>query len=154
MPVHNPVNTVISFVLLIVIVAGSFYYVYALAPRGPWLGIADGGYLSPQVSETLGLEQDSGILVFAIAPQSPADKAGLHGGGAEMVEIGGRTIPVDGDIIISLDGRQITNSEDVCAVMGQKQVGDSVRVGVSRDGSLLEFNVMLEESPPGESPEC
>jgi S1-C subfamily serine protease len=152
--VQNPVNAVISFAVLAVIVGGSFYYVYALAPRGPWMGIVSGTYLNPQVSEILGLEQDSGILVFTVAPQSPAEKAGLRGGGAEIVEIGGQRIPVDGDIIVSMDGRQIVDEQDVCAVLGQKQAGDSVRVGASRDGSLLEFNVMLEESPPGESSGC
>ncbi|SRR5690606_2039823 len=151
---QNPVNAVISFALLAVIVGGSFYYVYALAPRGPWMGIASGTYLNPQVSEVLGLDQDSGILLFTVAPQSPADKAGLRGGGAEIVEIRGQRIPVDGDIIVSMDGRQITEEEDVCAVIEQKQIGDSVRVGVIRDGSLMEFNVILEESPPGASSRC
>jgi S1-C subfamily serine protease len=151
---QNPINAVISLALLGAVVGGSFYYVYAIAPRGPWMGIESGTYLNPQVSQLLGLEQDSGILIFSVAPQSPAEKAGLRGGGAEIVEIRGQRIPVDGDIIVSIDGRQITSEDDVCTSIGQKQVGDIVSVGVSRGGSLVEFNVILEESPPGQSSRC
>lgn len=151
---NNSVNAVIAITLLAAIVAGSFYYVYAIATRGPWMGISSGTYLNPRVSELLGLKQDRGILIFAVAPQSPAEKAGLRGGGAEIVEIAGQRIPVDGDIIVSMDGRQIIGVEDVCAVLEQKRVGDSVTVVASREGSLLEFNVILEESPPGERSQC
>jgi S1-C subfamily serine protease len=68
--------------------------------------------------------------------------------------IGERPIPVDGDVIVSMDGAQIDAIDDVCGVLEQKQVGDAVEIGVIRDGSLQEFSVVLEEAPPGESPEC
>jgi serine protease Do len=152
--VHNPVNTVISFALLIAIVGGSFYYVYALAPRGPWMGITEGGFLTPEVAEILGFDQEYGFLIFDIAPTSPADKAGLQDGGDNTVLIGGREIPVDGDIIVSMNGRQINTIDDVCAVLEEKQVGDAVRFVVNRDGSLREANVVLEEAPPGQTSDC
>lgn len=151
---HNPVNSVISFVLLISLVAGSFYYVSAFTPRGPWLGITEGGFLTTEVAEILGLEQDRGFLVFTIVQSSPADRAGLEGGGDETVLVGERQIPVDGDIIVGMDGREINELEDVCSALEGKQVGDTVAIEVNRVGSLREFNVVLEEAPPGESPEC
>lgn len=151
---HNPVNSVISFVLLIVLVVGSFYYVYALTPGGPWMGITGGGFLDPEVAEVLGLDQDRGFLVFSIASGSPADRAGVQGGGANTVDIGGRMIPIDGDIIVSMDGRQLSEAGDVCAVLAGKEVGDNVMIGVNRDGNLHEFNLVLEASPPGQSSEC
>jgi S1-C subfamily serine protease len=151
---HNPVNTAISFVILIAVVGGSFYYVYALAPRGPWLGIAAGGFLDPESADLLGLDQEYGYLITSIAPGSPADKAGLQDGGEETVDIGGQIIPVDGDILVSIDGRQVNGIDDICGVIEQKEVGDAVRIGVNRAGTLQEANLILEEAPPGEGSDC
>ncbi len=118
------------------------------------MGITEGGFLSPEISEVLGLNQDYGFLIISIAPESPADKAGLQGGGQDTVDIGGRTIPIDGDIIVSMDGKQINEFEDICSVLEQKQAGDSVRFVINRDGRLQEVNVTLEEAPPGETSDC
>jgi S1-C subfamily serine protease len=153
--VHNPVNTLISFGLLISVVGGSFYYVYATAPIKPWTGISAGVTITPDAAEMLGLERDHGFLIILIAPSSPADRAGLRGGsGDNTVLINGQQVSVDGDIIVSMDGREINQLADSCAVLAQKEVGDSVRFEVSRDGSLQQANVILEELPPGERTAC
>jgi S1-C subfamily serine protease len=117
------------------------------------MGIADGAFITPEAAQALGLNEDHGFLIFAIAPSSPAAKAELQQAD-DNVSISGRTIPVGGDIIVSMDGRQINGPDDVCGIMGQKQVGDNVRIGINRDGRLQEVNLMLEESPPGSSSEC
>lgn len=152
---QNPVNTFISFGLLISVVGGSFYFVSATAPIKPWTGITAGATITPEAAETLGLERDRGFLIIAIAPSSPAERAGLIGGsGDDPVIINGEQVSVDGDIIVSMDGREINQRADICAVLGQKQVGDSVRFEVSRDGSLQQANVILEELPPGATTTC
>jgi S1-C subfamily serine protease len=152
--VHNPVNSAISFGLLIAVVGGSFYYVYAFTPRGPWLGISAGGFLDSEAAGLLGLDQEQGYLIFTVEPSGPASKAGLRGGSDDIVLIGDRPIPIDGDIIVSMDDRQINVPDDVCSVLDQKQVGDTVRIAAIRDGSLQEFNLVLEEAPPGQSSRC
>ena len=151
---HNPINTIISFVLMITIVGGSFYYVYALTPRGPWMGITAGGILNAEVAGALGLDHEQGFLITEIEPSSPADKAGLQAGGQNIVDIEGQQIPIDGDIIVNMDGIQINKVEDVCTVLEEKQVGDGVTLTVYRDGSSREVSVILEEAPLGQSPEC
>jgi len=151
--VQNPTNTFISFGLLISVVGGSFYFVSANAPIKPWTGITDGGFLTPDAAEMLGLDQEHGFLIFTITDASPADRAGLRGSDDVFV-IEDRQIPIGGDIIVSMDGRQINVIDDVCTVLGQKQVGDSVRFEVSRDGSLRQANVFLEELPPDATTMC
>ncbi len=152
---HNPVNTFISLGLLISVVGGSFYYVYATAPIKPWTGITLGLTITPQAAEMLLLGRDDGFLIIAIAPSSPADRAGLRGGsGDNPVIIDGKQVSVDGDIIVSMDGREISQLADICSVLAQKQVGDNVRFEVSRNGSLQQANVTLEELPPGERTTC
>lgn len=150
---HNPVNTFISFGLLISVVGGSFYFVYANAPQKPWTGITDGLFLNPARAEALGLDREQGLLIFTIIQGSPADKAGLRGS-SDSVTINETEVPIGGDIIVGMDDSQISRIEDVCAVLAQKQVGDSVRFEVSRDGDLQQANVILEELPPGATTTC
>ena len=150
---QNPTNALISFALLISIVGGSFYLASANAPAKLWTGITEGGFLTPEAAEVLGLEQEHGFLIFTITESSPADRAGLRGSDDVFV-IEDRQIPIGGDIIVSMDGRPINVIDDVCGALGQKQVGDSVRFGISRDGSLQQANVFLEELPPGATTTC
>ena len=151
---HNPVNSAISFGILFAVVGGSFFFVSETAPPRLWTGIIAGGIITPDAPEELRRDQDHGFLILAIAPSSPADRAGLRGGGEETIVIGNQEIPIGGDIIVRIDNVQINQREDICAVLGQKQVGDSAVFEVSRDGSLQEFNVVLEELPPGERTSC
>lgn len=150
---QNPVNTFISFGLLISVVGASFYFVSATALIKPWTGITDGRFLTPAAAEALGLNQEQGFLIFTIAEGSPADRAGLRGSNDVVIKED-RQIPIGGDIIVSMDGRQIIGIDDVCAVLAEKQVGDSVRFEVSSDGNLREANVILEELPPGATTTC
>ena len=152
---QNPANAFISFGLLISVVGGSFYFVSANAPIKPWTGITAGAAITPEAAEALGLDRDHGFLIIAIAPSSPADSAGLRGGsGDNPVTINGEQVSIDGDIIVSMDGREIIQRADICAVLAQKQVGDSIRFEVYRDGSLRQANVFLEELPPGAMTTC
>ena len=152
---QNPTNAFISFGLLISVVGGSFYFVSANTPIKPWTGITAGAAITPEAAEALGFDRDHGFLIIAIAQSSPADRAGLRGGsGDNPVTINGEQISIDGDIIVSMDGMEIIQRADICAVLAQKQVGDSVRFEVSRDGSLRQANVFLEELPPGAMTTC
>ena len=147
--VHNPVNTAISFGLLIAVVGGSFYYVYSggpvEVPKAPWIGIASGGILTPELAEALGQEQ--GFLIVEITPGSPADRAGLRGANNVTV-IGEQEIPVGGDVIVSMDDRRIGAREDICAALTQRQVGDTMSLVIDREGNLQEVDLLLEELPP------
>jgi S1-C subfamily serine protease len=147
--VHNPVNTAISFGLLIAVVGGSFFYVYSggpvEVPKEPWIGIATGGILTQEEAEALGHEQ--GFLIVSITPGGPADKAGLRGANNVTV-IGGQEIPVGGDVIVSMDDRRINAVEDICAALTQRQVGDSMNLVIDREGNLQEVDLILEELPP------
>lgn len=153
--VHNSVNTSISFGLLITIVGGSFYYVYATDSKDPWMGITAGAIISVDAPKELELGQDQGFLILTVAPLSPADRAGLRGGDPERsVTIDGRQVPIGGDIIHSMEDRQINQREDICAVLAQKQVGDSIKLEVSRDGSRFEANLVLGEMPASANSFC
>jgi S1-C subfamily serine protease len=132
---QNPINTVISFGVLISVVGTSFYYVSATDEGQPWLGI-EGSNVTPAIAQTLGLQEPVGFLIFSVEPSSPAETAGLRGGD-RVVTIDERPVVLGGDVIIAVDNIQIEDAQDIEAQLIQKSVGDIVEFTVIR-GSLTE----------------
>jgi serine protease Do len=138
---HNPVNTAISFVVLISVVGASFYYVSATDAPEPWLGI-EGSNVTPAIAQTLGLQEPSGFLIFSVEPSSPAEVAGLRGGD-RVVTIEGSPVVLGGDVIVAVDNVQIQDAQDIEAQLSQKSIGDVIEFSVVRGSSTEEIDVEL-----------
>jgi serine protease Do len=138
---HNPLNAVVSFAILLSIVGASFYYVYATDTTEPWLGI-EGSNVTPGIAQILGLREPVGFLIFSVEPGSPAELAGLRGGD-RVVTIEDRPIVVGGDVITAVDNIQIQDAQEIESQLAQKTVGDFVEFTVIRGGSTLDFEVQL-----------
>ncbi|HJX34327.1 MAG TPA: trypsin-like peptidase domain-containing protein [Desulfatiglandales bacterium] len=110
----------------------------------PWLGIEQ--IKISELSGYLDFGVDNGILIVQIIPGSPAYQAGLRGGN-RTVSIGRYSLPVGGDIITAIDNDPISNDMDLNRALSKKKVGDTVKVKVYRNGSLLEIPVTLMERP-------
>ena len=136
-----PINTVISFGVLISVVGASFYYVSATDAAQPWLGI-EGSNITPAIAQTLGLQESAGFLIFSVEPSSPAEAAGLEGGD-RVVTIDGRPVVLGGDVIIAVDNIQIEDAQDIEAQLIQKSVGDVVEFTIIRGSSTVQFEVKL-----------
>jgi len=67
----------------------------------------------------------------AVYPGSPADKAGL----------------VVGDIITSVNGTRLSESEDLADVIRSFKVGDTIKLDILRDTEEFEVEVTLESLP-------
>jgi serine protease Do len=138
---HNPVNTVISFTVLVSVVAASFYYVYATDATEPWLGI-EGSNVTPAIAQILGLHEPFGFLIFSVEPASPAELAGLKGGD-RVATIDGRPVVLGGDVIIAVDDIQIQDAQDIEAQLIDKTVGDVVEFSIIRGSSTQDVEVEL-----------
>jgi serine protease Do len=138
---HNPVNTVISFAVLVSIVGASFYYVYATDATEPWLGI-EGSNITPAIAQTLGLQEPVGFLIFSVEPASPAESAGLKGGD-RVVTIDGSPVVLGGDVIIAVDDIPIQDAKDIEAQLINKAIGDAVEFSVIRGNSTQHIEVEL-----------
>jgi serine protease Do len=124
--VHNPLNTAISFILLITVVGGSFYYVHATDPIDPYLGLR-GREVTPDIAQQLGVQEARGLLIVIVDPGSPADQAGLRAG----------------NIITSIDNKAIIGADDAEAILAPKEVGDTVKFTIIRDNTTQEVNVVV-----------
>jgi S1-C subfamily serine protease len=138
---HNPINSVISFALLISVVGASFYYVNGSHPKEPWLGI-EGSNVTPPIAEVLGLQEASGFIIFSVERGSPAEMAGLKGGDRVEV-IGGRPVVLGGDIITAVDNIKIQDAEDIQALLASKAVGDKVHFTLIRGKDVQNVDVTL-----------
>jgi serine protease Do len=138
---HNSVNTVIPFALLISVVGASFYYVYATDAVEPWLGI-EGSDVTPAIAQTLGLQEAMGFLIFSVEPTSPAEAAGIKGGD-RVVTIDGRPVVLGGDVIIAVNDIPIQDAQDIEAQLLYKRIGDVVEFSVIRGSSTQDIEVEL-----------
>jgi S1-C subfamily serine protease len=92
--------------------------------------------VTPSVAQSLGLSVDKGVLIQSVTAGSAAEHAGLQGG----LNRGGS----GGDVIISIDGHATDNYEELADYIDSKQVGDTVKVQVVRDGKDMTFEVKLD----------
>jgi serine protease Do len=99
----------------------------AVAPS-PWLGIA---------GETGTSGATSGVRVLAVAPSSPAEKAGLQG----------HADRAKANLIVPVDGVPVQTPEKLAEAIGRKGVGDNVKLLVLEGEKLKEIGVTLKAAP-------
>jgi len=110
-----------------------------------YLGVT-GGSLTPEAAEALELSVERGVVVESVVQNGPADKAGIKGATGQTT-IGGQTIPEGGDIIIELDGEEISGMDEVISAVNAAEPGHEVKLTVVRDGSEREVTVTLGKRP-------
>jgi len=112
----------------------------------PWIGIT-GQDIDPDLAQALQLKQAKGFMIITVVDGSPADKAGLKGR-TMTLETGGKEYPAGGDIIISVDDKEVRKISDILIhLQREKSVGDTMVLGVLRDGEFLHITLELVERP-------
>ena len=86
-----------------------------------------------------------GVLIESTVPGGAADHAGLHGGN-QVAFLGNMQISIGGDLIVAIDGQEITNSQDIAEIMNQHQPGDTVTVTFFRGRRRMTTRVTLGEA--------
>ncbi len=105
--------------------------------------------LYPQLAAKLGLDTDHGGLLAEVVPGGPGDEAGLKGGD-EKLRFQGIPYKVGGDTILTVDGREVVQPDDLSRYIASFQPGDKVTVGVLHaDGNRTNVEVTLGKRPVG-----
>ncbi|MBN8736427.1 MAG: Do family serine endopeptidase [Xanthomonadales bacterium] len=90
------------------------------------LGV-DAQDLSSRVAAALGIKATRGALITNVMPDSPAAKAGLK----------------PGDLVTSVNGKPITDAQDLRNVQGLAPLGSTLALGVDRGGRALTIDAKL-----------
>ncbi|MBA7542890.1 Periplasmic serine endoprotease DegP [subsurface metagenome] len=93
-----------------------------------WLGVMI-QEITPELKDKLNLKEEKGALVGDVVAEGPADKAGIK----------------RGDVIVSFDGKEISEANDLPFIVASTPVGKTVTVEVSREGKKEHFQVQIEE---------
>jgi S1-C subfamily serine protease len=112
--------------------------------KRPSLGIVSYP-IGPDLAEQMGLNADAGVLIQKVIPGGAADRAGLRGGN-EQAYVGNTPIMLGGDLIIAIDGVQITDPQDISAVMDRHQAGDTITVTILRGRRQMNIKLILGEA--------
>lgn len=112
----------------------------------PWMGIGMRD-VDPLLAESLGLPARQGVLITEVVPNSPAARAGLRGG-TRTVSIGGRELPIGGDIIIAINGQPVRDSDELVSYLElETSVGDTVVMTVQRGDRQEQITMTLGARP-------
>jgi S1-C subfamily serine protease len=103
--------------------------------------------LWPQLAERLGLPNANGALIQKIEDGSPAEKADMKAGDDEITFQGQSGIRTGGDVIVALNGRPLTRSQDLTDGIGALGSGDTARLTLLRDGKRRTVDVKLGARP-------
>ena len=87
------------------------------------------------------LPVESGVLVFQVEPDSPAEKGGLRGGNRDVTVLG-MPMRAGGDILIGVNDSVISNFDDLINYLASRtSVGDVVTLTVVRDGGEIRVSI-------------
>ncbi|MCI9040130.1 MAG: PDZ domain-containing protein [Clostridia bacterium] len=98
--------------------------------KRPYVGIG-GSDLTKEIADQYRLALDVGVYVRSVDDFSAAEKAGIK----------------PGDIIIEAEGKKITTMDELNEIKNKKQIGDTLKLKIHRDGKEKEVTVTLQEQP-------
>jgi serine protease DegQ len=96
-----------------------------------WIGVEPQD-VTPEIAESFGLEQKSGAIVAGVLKNGPADRAGIK----------------PGDILMSVNGQEITDTTRLLNVIAQIKPGTAAKVHLVRKGRTIDLDVTIGKRPP------
>jgi S1-C subfamily serine protease len=98
--------------------------------------------VNAQIASALKLPVQTGALVQAVAPGSPAAKAGLRAGQRDV-----QGLKAGGDVIVGVDGQPVHSSDDVAAAIADNKPGDRIRIDFYRGSTKKSVTLTLGNRP-------
>jgi len=110
-----------------------------------YLGI-NGGSITPDLAKALNLPVEEGVLVQEVVPGGPAEDAGLEGGDTSAT-IDGAEFELGGDIIVEVEGKPISEMDEVIDLVNEAKPGDKLELTVRRGKRTKTLVVTLGQRP-------
>ncbi len=98
----------------------------------PYLGVGMQPVALPaELRSNLNLPNESALVMLSVEAESPAGRAGI-------------TL---GDVLVTLEGVPIADTDDVQSVLSGSQIGQTIRASILRGGEQREITLTLAERP-------
>ena len=107
---------------------------YGEVKRG-MLGVQLSNQFTPEIATSLGLDTNRGALVSEVVEDGAADKAGIKAG----------------DVITSINGKQIANAAELRNSIGLLRIGDKVDIGLIRESKPRRVTAVIGERTGGDA---
>ena len=95
-----------------------------------WIGVEPRD-ITPELAENLDLGKQDGVIIAAVLKNGPADRAGIR----------------PGDILISVDGKNIANMKEMFNLIATLQPESKTGVVVLRDGKEVSLEIIVGKRP-------
>jgi serine protease Do len=93
-----------------------------------WLGVQIQP-LTPDMASSLGMPDSKGTIVASVIDDSPAQRAGFQ----------------QGDVILSMNGQQVTDSRDLTRKVANVRAGDRANFVIVRDGMRRNISATIDK---------
>jgi S1-C subfamily serine protease len=113
---------------------------FLLEKKSFWSGL-EGLQLTDELADILNVPgRQTGFIVKTVAKDSPADRIGLRGA-TMLVTIGGQSVPLGGDIVLSVQGlpASAANLARIRDAMSGLSSGTAFKATILRAGEVLEL---------------
>ena len=74
----------------------------------------------------------------------PAAQAGIRGGN-KTVLAGLQQLTIGGDVLVAIDGKEVTSPTDLNLILNRDSPGDTATLTIIRDGKKMDVKVKLGE---------
>jgi S1-C subfamily serine protease len=102
--------------------------------------------ITPELKRLFRLPVAEGLLIERVQPGSPAAKAGIRGGGSDVL-LAGEGYRLGGDVVVAAAGQPVDAVSDLRDVLARREPGDTIELELYRGGSKKTVRVELGRQP-------
>jgi serine protease DegQ len=95
-----------------------------------WIGV-ESQDITPELADSFGLGKSSGAIIAGVVSGGPADRAGIR----------------PGDILLTVDGKQVSNTNDMLNLIAQLEPERKTRMTVMRKNRQATLDVVVGKRP-------
>ena len=105
----------------------------------PYLGVTMQPVTLPaELRSKLNLPNETALVMLSVEVESPAGRAGI----------------MLGDVLVTLEGELVADTDDVQTVLNRSKIGETIRATILRGGELRDVTLTLAERPGEKVSDC